>query len=103
MPFGLTEHALELLIKLFEGFPEIEIVKIYGSRAIGNYYKGSDIDLAFYAKTDRYLTATLLAELDELPLPYLFDVTNYYRIIHQPLKTHIDRVGIVIYEHHGQK
>jgi len=40
----------------------------------------------------------LLAALDDLPTPYLFDVTHYESLKHEGLKEHIDRVGVVFYE-----
>lgn len=97
MKFGLPKKTLKLICDFFSKYPEIEQVKIYGSRAMGNYERGSDIDLVFYAKTDKDLTGQLLTGLDELPIPYLFDVTNYYKISHVTLKEHIDRVGKLIY------
>jgi len=96
--FGLSEQTKEQLRDFFTRYPEIEQVKIYGSRAKGNYEKGSDIDLAFYAETDQTLEGHLLAELDELSTPYLFSVTDYYKITHKSLKEHIDRVGKILYE-----
>lgn len=47
MPFGLSEEILTLLTDFFARYPEIEQVKIYGSRARGDHEKGSDIDLHF--------------------------------------------------------
>jgi predicted nucleotidyltransferase len=77
-------------------YPDIKWVKIYGSRAKGNYRRGSDIDLAFSCSTD--YAANLLASLDNLPTPYLFDVTHYESLRHNDLKAHIDRIGVVIYQ-----
>jgi hypothetical protein len=34
-----------------------------------------------------------MQELDELPLPYTFDVRAYESIRHEPLKRHIDEFG----------
>ena len=45
MNFGLNEETLSKLCDYFARHPEIEQVKIYGSRAMGNCEKGSDIDL----------------------------------------------------------
>ena len=39
----------------------------------------------------------IAAELEELPLPYRFEVQALTHIQHQPLLEHIKRVGIVIY------
>lgn len=37
-------------------------------------------------------------ELDELPLPYKFDVQLYDSIRHAPRREHIDRVGSPFYK-----
>ena len=39
----------------------------------------------------------LAAELDELPLPFLFDVNSFDHIGLPALREHIQRVGIEIY------
>jgi predicted nucleotidyltransferase len=103
MPFGLPPDTITLICRLLARYPQIEQVKIYGSRAVGTYEPGSDIDLAVYAPTgDSLLVAHLLAALDELPTPYLFDVTDYYRLAHLPLKENIDRDGQTLYLAGGQ-
>jgi hypothetical protein len=40
----------------------------------------------------------LALDLDELPLPYRFDLVSLERIQHPPLAEHILRVGVVLYE-----
>ena len=93
---GLDAKTLKLIESCFEKYPEIVWVKIYGSRAKGNYQRGSDIDLAFSSPVN--YSAKLLGALDNLPLPYMFDVTHYESLKNQALKEHIDRVGVLIYE-----
>ncbi len=46
LKFGLKAEVLDALIDLFESFQQIDSVLIYGSRAMGNWRPGSDIDLA---------------------------------------------------------
>ena len=94
--FGLNTATLTAIQACLAQYPPIIWAKIYGSRAKGNYQRGSDIDLAFSSPTD--CSADLLAALDDLPTPYLFDVTHYENIKHEGLKAHIDRVGVVFYE-----
>ena len=103
MKFGLSEKTLTMLLDFFVQFPEVEQVKVYGSRAKGNFKRGSDIDLAFYAHTESPLEGKLRVELEELPIPYLFDITDYYRLDHADLKDHIDRVGQVLFEKEKSK
>lgn len=97
---GLNAKTVELIQNCFGKYPEVSWVKIYGSRAKGNYGRGSDIDLAFSCSVN--YSAKLLGALDNLPLPYLFDVTHYESLKNQALKEHIDRIGVLIYEQKEQ-
>lgn len=94
--FGLSARTLNELRTYFAALPQIEWVKVYGSRAMGNFDPGSDIDLAYAGPQD--ITGKLLSELDELSTPYLFDVTHYDTLTHAGLKDHIDRVGQLLYQ-----
>lgn len=94
--FGLSAETLAAINHCLQQYPDIVWVKIYGSRAKGDYERGSDIDLAYSSPAD--CTADLLEALDNLPTPYLFDVTHYETLKHEGLKAHIDRVGRVIYQ-----
>ena len=96
--FGLPEQTLLLLKNYFSSQPEIRKVLIYGSRAMGKEKPGSDIDLAIFTSSDQDLSGKILADLEELPTPYLFDVVDYNQITHPPLREHIDRVGKVLFE-----
>jgi predicted nucleotidyltransferase len=91
MSFGLPERTLNEIRQCLARYPRLDWVKVYGSRAMGSYEPGSDIDLAYSGPED--ITAELLTALDELPTPYLFDVTYYDALTHEGLKAHIDRVG----------
>ncbi|KPA14755.1 DNA polymerase beta domain-containing protein region [Candidatus Magnetomorum sp. HK-1] len=97
MKFGLSEKTIYLISNFFSNYPEVEKVKIYGSRAMGNYERGSDIDLAIWTNTKKDLTGHFLTELEELSTPYFFDATDYNQIVNEDLKAHIDRVGKLIY------
>ena len=44
--FGLLTSDLNFIISLFQKFPSIQEVKIFGSRAKGNFKNGSDVDLS---------------------------------------------------------
>ncbi len=46
MKFGLLDSDIEMILGAVSQFPEIRQVVIFGSRAKGNYLKGSDIDLS---------------------------------------------------------
>ncbi|VEN74651.1 DNA polymerase III subunit beta [Candidatus Desulfarcum epimagneticum] len=96
---GLTKLDMETIIRVFEKYPEIETAVLYGSRAMGAYQKGSDIDIALKGKK---LTSGICSHVhfeleEETLLPYFFDITDYQNIKNEKLKDHIDRVGKVIY------
>lgn len=97
--FGLTDTERELICGVLRRHPEVTVAKIFGSRAKGNSQPSSDIDLALWGNVSASLVSTIAGELDELPLPYTFDVQAYDAINHPPVREHIDRVGQSFYEH----
>lgn len=44
--YGLLDCDIEYILKAMNQFKEIESAILFGSRAMGNYKKGSDIDIA---------------------------------------------------------
>lgn len=97
--FGLLEEDLHYILKAIETFAEIEKVKIFGSRALGNYKKGSDVDIAIFGENIHEKTLLGLSDLlnEQYPLPYFFDIIHYESINNPNLTKHIDEVGIEIY------
>ena len=94
--FGLPERTIKELLEYFESKPEIEKVVLYGSRAKGTYKNGSDIDFAIWANGGNI--AQIGAELEDLPTPYMFDVTDYKTLTHENLKKSIDNDGVEFYK-----
>ena len=95
--FGLPAAVLNLIKHKLAEFNQIEAAKIYGSRAMGNYWRGSDIDIILFGNCEKNL-GQIITEMDELPLPYKFDIAVYSQLTNQELKEHVDRVGINIYQ-----
>ena len=96
--FGLTDSERELICGVLRRHPEVIEAKIFGSRAKGNSQPASDVDLALWGDIFPGVLNSIAGELDELPLPYTFDVQVYDAIRHQPLREHIDRVGQGFYK-----
>jgi len=94
---GLTEREQQLIRRVLERHPEVESAKIFGSRAKGTATPSSDVDIAVWGRISTPLLAIIAGELDELPLPYLFDIQDYSGIRHLPLREHIDRAGKLFY------
>ena len=89
---GLSERTVSAIRACLQEFPQLHWIKLYGSRAMGNHWAGSDIDLAFSSDVD--CSAALHEALDLLPTPYLFDVTHWESLRYAPLREHIERVGV---------
>lgn len=97
--FGLTTTQYSLIENAIISFKDIEKVLIFGSRATHNFRPASDIDLAVIGKNiDRNIINRLSAQLDDLPLPFTFDVLNYDQIENRKLKTKIDSAGALFFE-----
>lgn len=96
--FGLSSNNINKINSVFQQYPEINEVLIFGSRAKGNFRDNSDIDLAIKSKN---ISLSVLQEieikLEELYIPNYFDLVIYEKIENQELIEHINRVGKKIY------
>ena len=97
--FGLLDRDLDYIEKALREFEEIEKAVVFGSRAIGNYKLGSDVDLAIFGKAITEETLDHLNDLlnEQYPLPYYFDILHYEEINNENLKGHIDTLGKELY------
>ena len=99
MSFGLTESELSRIEGVFLRFPAIEKVVLYGSRAKGIHRPGSDIDIVLLGDgLDDSLVTGLENELDDLLLPYRFDLSILSKLSHAELIAHISRGGAFLFE-----
>ena len=101
LQFGLKPAVIDALRRVFEQFPEIACVLLYGSRAKGNFRQGSDIDLTVRlqpaAKEPSLLLSQIRERLDDLNLIYIIDLSLYEQIKNPELLEHINRVGVRLY------
>ena len=94
---ALGPAELDLIRAVFARHPNITAVKLFGSRAKGTERPESDVDLALWGDVDALAAESIAAELDDLPLPYRYDVQPFASIKSQSLRDHIERVGITIF------
>ncbi|WP_096439033.1 nucleotidyltransferase domain-containing protein [Alteribacter populi] len=97
--YGLLDRDLHYILEALKKFDEIESVILFGSRAMGNYKKGSDVDIALKGGK---ISSEVMSELDEMlnevnPLPYFFDIIHYEAVNNDNLIEHIDKVGKELY------
>ena len=99
--YGLKPEVVSSVQDVFKTFPQIGKVILYGSRAKGSYQNGSDIDLTLVAAEGHTLDLSVQfqieEDLEELMLPYQFDISILDNIHNPKLLDHIKRVGIVFY------
>ncbi len=96
--FGLTASDIACIATVLRSKPDVDEALVYGSRAMGNYKPGSDVDIALMGSLAPETCDAIAIELNEhLPLPYKFDVIAYATLTHQPLIEHIDRFGQILY------
>ncbi len=99
MTGGLTEGDWERLRCIFAQYAYIERVVLFGSRAKGTQKPFSDVDLALFGEQlNRDMLCRLLLEIDDLLLPYEFDLCIFHALENSDLIDHIKRVGIVVYQ-----
>lgn len=98
IPIGLKKACVDEINRIFNQYDEIEEVILYGSRAKGNFKPGSDIDLTLKgAGLNLSILNKISLALDDLMLPYTFDLSLYSQIKEANLIDHIQRVGKVFY------
>jgi len=99
MNSGLTKRDVEIIKDIFNKYPLVTLVYIFGSRAKGTYKPGSDIDLAIMNEgLNPDTLIRLRGEFEESSLPYAIDLVNYPELENKDMQEHINRVGVKFYE-----
>ena len=95
---GLTQRDWQTLCNIFDQNENVKEVRLFGSRAKGNFKSGSDIDLAIMNPgVDLITEIRIKGECEESSLPYFVDIANYPTLKNSEFKAHIERVSIPFY------
>ena len=78
--YGLSEINGKRIIDVLSRFSEVQEAVLFGSRAKGNYNRGSDIDIAVKGTISKDVLSALLVAFDETVLPYFVDIVVYGHI-----------------------
>jgi predicted nucleotidyltransferase len=99
MTYGLKESVIQQISAVLARHPQVNAAILYGSRAKGNYQRGSDIDLTLRGGTDltRRVLYQIIDELDDLLLPYTIDLSLFTDIADPDVIAYIRRVGVAFY------
>jgi uncharacterized protein len=92
-PFGLPPFTYQTILDELSRHPPIERAVVFGSRAMGNYRPGSDVDICLYgaAVTTDVAWRVSVRLNEELPIPYFFDVLSFDHIGNPELQVEITR------------
>ncbi|RYG29025.1 MAG: nucleotidyltransferase domain-containing protein, partial [Chitinophagaceae bacterium] len=95
MQFGLSEHSYAIIRNIFEKYPALRKVIIYGSRAKGSHNERSDVDLVITdSEIDRHTLGNILLDINDSDFPFTADLQLLESIKNRKLTEHIQRVGI---------
>lgn len=99
MPHGLKDSEIQKLQDLFATNEHVEQVILYGSRAKGTHKPFSDVDITLVGEnlTDADLKKLSLA-IDDLLLPYIFDISLFSTLKNDDLIDHVRQNGITLYQ-----
>jgi|SRR5581483_675862 predicted nucleotidyltransferase len=100
MKYGLSDRTIQSICEVLARHPQVRQAILYGSRAKGNFKRGSDIDLTLVGGADLTwrVLSIIMDELDDLLLPYTIDLSIFEMICDPDVVEHIRRVGIVFYD-----
>ena len=91
---GIKKQVIDEIIELTQKY-QIKKVILFGSRARGDYYKTSDIDLAIEGGD----SVRFALDVDEFTSTLLkYDIVDLNGIVQEELLQSIKREGVVIYE-----
>lgn len=95
---GLNDKEISMLKDSLKVNPKIEYALVFGSRAMGNCKKGSDVDIALFG-SDLSIKdiSRILEDMDNKLFPYFLDIVIYDKISNLKLKAHIDEFGEELY------
>lgn len=94
---GLKNQERQAICQVLSRFPAIDTATLYGSRALGRYRAGSDIDLTLLGSIDLPTLNQIEIALDDLLLPYEIDLSVFEQIDNPALREHIERAGKTFY------
>lgn len=97
--YGIPTSDLNDVIFILKENEKIRKAILFGSRAKGNFTSGSDVDIALVGNKLKLADVLEISvKIDELYLPWKFDIIIYDRIKEPELKNHIERVGKVLFQ-----
>ena len=102
MNYGIKDDYWKRLETVFVSHKNIEKVILYGSRAKEINRPYSDVDIILVGENiENREFCNILNEIDDLLLPFIFDISVYHSIKDSNLIESINRTGVIIYENNS--
>lgn len=99
MNYGIKEEYWNKLESVFRNHKNIEKVILYGSRAKETNRPYSDVDIILVGENiENREFCNILNEIDDLLLPFIFDISVNYTISNVNLIDSINKTGVIVYE-----
>ena len=96
---GISPEWQDIIKHTLRPFADkIEKVGLFGSRATGTFKANSDIDMVIYGNLAEADIDRLWTLLDDSALPVKVDANAYNLIDYDPLKQHIDKTMLVLFD-----
>jgi uncharacterized protein len=97
--YGLLIKDIDSLVSIISADHKVDKIILFGSRAKGNFTAGSDIDLALKGHLLKLKDILdIKIKTDNLSMPYKIDLILFDSITEPELISHINRVGIRLFE-----
>ncbi|MDD1723827.1 MAG: nucleotidyltransferase domain-containing protein [Methanospirillum sp.] len=95
---GLSDLQISRIRDVFSSCLKVNKVILFGSRAMGSYRNGSDIDIALAGpELTWYDILHLHTRIDDLNLPFFVDIVHVQSVENPDLLDHIHRVGKILF------
>jgi len=96
---GFENKVIESMRYVFGKYPQIEQVKIYGSRANGTFHEKSDVNLVIMGPPlDPFDLAKVMMDLDDNIVSCRVDLKNYQTLNNPKLMAKIDAEGVLLFD-----
>lgn len=99
MNHGIKYEYWKKLEMVFRNHENIKEVILYGSRAKGTNRQYSDVDIVLVGEkitSNEY--SVIDREIDDLLLPFFFDISIYHTLTNSNLLESINQTGVVVYK-----
>ena len=94
MKYRINKISFEKIKSVIDKYSNYTF-KVFGSRARGDFKKGSDIDIAMIEEVDNKTKFNIMNDFDLLDIPYQVDLVFIKDVSKQEFLKSIERDGVI--------